>query len=99
AAAKSGKQVDRGEWRVVMPFYLAETREQAIADVAEGYRRRAYFGDGPPLASGAPPFVGRVVAPAPLEEALEQGAPIVGTHEDAGQEVPAVLRQVPQARA
>jgi limonene 1,2-monooxygenase len=83
AAAKAGRQVDRGEWRVVVPFYLAETREQAIADVAEGYRRRAYFGDGPPLASAATPFVGRGVPPATIEEAIEQGTAIVGTPDDA----------------
>jgi limonene 1,2-monooxygenase len=83
AAAKAGTQVDRGEWRVVMPFYLAETRDQAIADVAEGYRRRAYFGDGPPLGSGATPLTVRGLPPATIEEAIAQGTAIVGTPEDA----------------
>jgi limonene 1,2-monooxygenase len=83
AAAESGRQVDRGEWRVVVPFYLAETREEAIADVAEGYRRRAYFGDGPLLAGGATPFAGLAVQPATIEEAIERGTAIIGTPDDA----------------
>ena len=37
AAAKAGKPApDRRNWRIVMPFHLAETREQAIADIEEG---------------------------------------------------------------
>jgi|FLYL01.1.fsa_nt_gi limonene 1,2-monooxygenase len=40
AAAKAGRPApDRRNWRVVMPFHLAETREQAIADVEEGIMR------------------------------------------------------------
>jgi limonene 1,2-monooxygenase len=57
AAAESGRQVDRGEWRVVVPFYLAETREEAIADVAEGYRRRRK------RSSGVPPSLARRTMP------------------------------------
>ena len=45
AAAESGKAVDRDDWRVLLPLHLATTREQAIAEVEDGYRRRAYFGD------------------------------------------------------
>jgi limonene 1,2-monooxygenase len=37
AAAKAGVPApDRKNWRIVMPFHLAETREQAIADIEEG---------------------------------------------------------------
>ncbi len=37
AAAEAGQPApDRKNWRIVMPFYLAETREQAIADVEDG---------------------------------------------------------------
>src|SRR5439155_23702076 len=39
AAAAAGKTVDRNDWRIVVPFYLAETREQAIDDVREGALR------------------------------------------------------------
>jgi len=48
-AAKSGAHVDRANWSVVLTMHLAETREQAIADVARGFELRAYAGD-----AGAP---------------------------------------------
>ncbi len=37
AAAKAGRPVpDRNNWRIVMPFHLAESKEEAIADVEDG---------------------------------------------------------------
>lgn len=40
AAAEAGRpEPDRRDWRVVMPFHLSETREQAIADVENGLLR------------------------------------------------------------
>lgn len=33
-AAASGQQVDRGQWRLVAPMFIAETREQAKKEVA-----------------------------------------------------------------
>lgn len=36
AAAKSGKTVDRKDWRVLMSWHIAETREQARAQAGEG---------------------------------------------------------------
>ena len=37
AAAKAGRPApDRRNWRIVMPFHLAESREEAIADVEDG---------------------------------------------------------------
>ena len=37
AAAKAGKPApDRNNWRIVMPFHLAESKEEAIADVEDG---------------------------------------------------------------
>ncbi len=45
AAAEHGNEADRGGWRVVLPIHVAATREQAIAEVEDGYSRRAYIGD------------------------------------------------------
>jgi limonene 1,2-monooxygenase len=40
AAAKAGKPApDRRNWRIVMPFHLAESKEEAIADVEDGIYR------------------------------------------------------------
>jgi len=37
AAAKAGRPApDRRDWRVVMPFHLADSREEAIKDIEEG---------------------------------------------------------------
>jgi limonene 1,2-monooxygenase len=82
AAAESGKPVSRGDWKVVIPIHLADSKEEAINDVREGYKRQAYVGDrfvkdGP---SAAPPFAGG--AP-DIEGAMARGGVIVGTPDDA----------------
>jgi limonene 1,2-monooxygenase len=38
AAREHGKTVDRANWRIVMPFHLADSKEQALRDVAEGLK-------------------------------------------------------------
>jgi limonene 1,2-monooxygenase len=78
-AAKYGKTVRREEWRLVIPVYLAESREEAFREARLGAGRfqREYFGD----TLGHP-----VPRDIPLEKAIdrmvEQGAWIVGTPED-----------------
>jgi limonene 1,2-monooxygenase len=97
SAAQSGKQVDRTDWRVVAPIHIAETREQAIADVREGFLRRAYFGDegqarpapDEAKAKTQPRGRGQIVAAAiglmgdSIEDAMERGSVIVGSPDDA----------------
>ena len=39
AAAQYGHTVERADWRVLMAWHLAETREQAIAEAAHGLHR------------------------------------------------------------
>jgi limonene 1,2-monooxygenase len=39
AAATHGRTVDRADWRVLMAWHLAESREQAIAEAAHGLHR------------------------------------------------------------
>ncbi|MEX2372881.1 MAG: LLM class flavin-dependent oxidoreductase, partial [Dehalococcoidia bacterium] len=80
AAAEHGQTVSRADWRVVVSIHLAETREQAIADLEAGFARRAYAMDGPnPGGSISFGPTGRTIA-----EALENGSGmIVGTPEDA----------------
>lgn len=46
AAAESGKTVDRADWRVVISFHLADTKDEAIADLEARFPHRAYVGDG-----------------------------------------------------
>jgi limonene 1,2-monooxygenase len=39
SAKEHGKQVDRRNWRVVMPFHLSDSKEQAWREVADGLKR------------------------------------------------------------
>ncbi len=82
AAADSGKQVNRADWKVVIPIHLADSKEEAMNDVREGYKRQAYVGDRfiqegpaspPPFAGGAPD----------IEGAMARDGVIVGTPDDA----------------
>jgi limonene 1,2-monooxygenase len=79
AAAESGRSVSRDEWRLVMPVHLAETRQEAIAQVHQRatdwvtrYQRDVL---GRPLPEGVPEE--RVV-----ETLVEQGGWLVGTPDD-----------------
>ena len=92
AAAESGAKVDRGNWRVVLPIHLAESKQQAITDIREGYKRQAYVGDrrnptggptGSPFTSGA----------ATAEEAADGDAAIIGTPDDAIAAVERILER------
>jgi limonene 1,2-monooxygenase len=77
AAGKAGKAVNRDEWRLVMPIHLADSREEAIKDVANAslHFNQAYF-EG---------TLGRPTEPGQdtIESAIERGGAIVGTPDDA----------------
>ncbi len=80
AAAEQGRTMDRSNWRITLPIYVAETRAQAIADVREGYRRWAYdyWGGLRGLDVDLPG-----VDPADaIEAAIEVGSVIVGSVDD-----------------
>lgn len=53
-AAKNGTSVDRSNWRLVVPMHIAETREQARADMAHGTLRLADYMEA--LGGVRPPF-------------------------------------------
>ena len=72
-AAKHGKTMDRRDWRMVMNVHVAETDEQAMADVRVGERLETvtYFED----ALGRPP--GR--SQDPLTDGVKAGTTLVGS--------------------
>ena len=74
-AARHGRTMDRRDWRMVMNVHVAETDEQAIADVRVGERLETagYFED----ALGRPP--GR--SQDPLTEGVAAGNTLVGSPE------------------
>ena len=73
AAAAAGRTMDRADWRMVMNVHVAETDEQALADVRAGERRETvtYFED----ALGRPP--GR--SQDPLTDGVAAGTTLVGS--------------------
>jgi limonene 1,2-monooxygenase len=84
AAAAAGKTVDRNNWRVVAPVHIAESREQAVADVRDGFRRRAYYGDTGQLTGNAGAIGGALgLGGTDIEESIEAGRVIVGSPDDA----------------
>lgn len=76
-AAKRDATMDRRGLRLVAPFHVAETREQAMDEVREGFDRwnvymYEYLEEG-----------GKVAGMGSLEEIIENGGGVVGTPEDA----------------
>ncbi|MHB8575456.1 MAG: LLM class flavin-dependent oxidoreductase [Dehalococcoidia bacterium] len=74
SAAAAGARAPREEWRLVMPFHLAETREQALREVEQGEQswRVDYFQH----------TLGRPADTAALEDVIKAGGAIVGTPDD-----------------
>lgn len=86
AAAKNGQVASREDWRLVVPFHLADSREEAMRDVADGSRafNVDYF-EG---------TLGRPVdpsAPSDIESVVKRGGAIVGTPDDAIEAIERVL--------
>jgi limonene 1,2-monooxygenase len=76
-AAENGHTMDRSELRLVAPFHIAETREQALAEVQAGYERWCgYMND---TLEGGPSLLGYDS----LEKINEEGHGAIGTVEDA----------------
>jgi limonene 1,2-monooxygenase len=82
AAAKSGKTVDRKNWRVVMNWHLAETREEARAQAREGLLRwHNEYSVGTLMRPGAKPF--KTADEAVDKTAFSEGAAsVIGTPDD-----------------
>ena len=81
AAAEAGKpEPDRKNWRVVMPFHLAETKEEAISDIEEGLLawNNGYFVETLGAPNLQPAASGREAA-----ERLISFGGIIGTPDDA----------------
>jgi limonene 1,2-monooxygenase len=82
AAAKAGRTVDRANWRVVMTWHIAETREQARAEARDGLMRwHNEYNVGTLMRPGAHPY-------ATPDEAVDKtafvdgAASVIGTPDD-----------------
>lgn len=80
AAAEHGKVMDRNQWRMVTPIYLAESRQQALDDVRvrAGKWLREYFDQtlGHPVPTDVPDDE-------LIDKMVEGGSWLVGTPDDA----------------
>ncbi|HKS90288.1 MAG TPA: LLM class flavin-dependent oxidoreductase [Tepidiformaceae bacterium] len=78
AAAKANREISREDWRLVIPIHLADTREEAFADVAERSLRwnTDYFENT--LGRPSDPNVSQEIV-----ASVERGGAIVGTPDDA----------------
>jgi limonene 1,2-monooxygenase len=77
-AAANGRKMDPEKLRLVGPVHIAETREQAFANVKFGFAKwRDYF-------SGISAVAGRETTEnRPIETMVEEGVAVVGTPDDA----------------
>ena len=78
AAAESGATVSRDDWRLVMPVYLAESRQEAFREARRGAAMwlTEYFHEtlGQPLPDASPERI--------IEEMVDRGVWIVGSPDD-----------------
>ena len=84
-AAECGKTVDRDRWRLVGLMHIADTKEQAIKDVAFGLRE---FCDYLQHTASTPQMmpVGSSLEDY-IEWAMSTGAAVIGTYEDAIEQI------------
>jgi len=76
---EAGREPDRSTWRLVGPMHIAETREQAIANVRFGLGDWLYYFNeiaSLPLAAGA-------TVDQAIHDLVEQGFAVIGTPDDA----------------
>lgn len=88
-ARENGHVMDRSSWRLVGPMHIAETREQAIADVRFGLHKWLnYFQKIANLPIVPDDFDGD-----PVDAILSSGLAVVGTPDDAAEKIQALVEQ------
>ncbi len=79
-AEKFGRTVERSRWRLVAPMHIAESREQALADVRFGLERWIYYFQEVGALPLVPPGVGVEEAARTL---VDVGLAVIGDPDDA----------------
>jgi limonene 1,2-monooxygenase len=80
-AAENGQTVSRDNWRVMMPFHIAEDREQAFKEIYEGLERWHNGYNVDVLARPGSEYTDDIKAFA--HKMVDRGGAIVGTPDDA----------------
>lgn len=83
SAAEHGNVADRAKWRVVVPLYLAETREEAFRDVRAGFSNWLWNYWGKAAGFDVAASMEGVGSDAEVEAGVDQGLAIIGSPEDA----------------
>jgi limonene 1,2-monooxygenase len=90
AAEEWGQEISRDHWKVVVPIHVAESRKQALAEIEEGFKLRAYSGDaGSPSAAGPGLFGGAGT----LEEQAERGTMLIGSPDQVAQSIELIIER------
>ena len=91
-AAENGKTVARENWRLVFPIHLAESREQAMADIREGANRwiHEYFIDTLGARLQFEEYPNQPLEEITIDRMIGRGGAIVGTPDDAIAQVKAL---------
>ncbi len=87
-AQQNGHTMDRQAWRLVGPMHIAETREQAMADVRFGLEKWIYYfreiANLPIVPDGAGD---------PIEAMVNSGMAVIGTPDDAAARIQQLVDQ------
>ncbi len=88
-AKEHGTSVDRAAWRLVGPMHIAETKDQAVADVRFGLEKWLYYFREIANLPVAPVEAGRD----PVEALVETGLAVIGTPDEAADKIQALMDQ------
>ncbi len=88
-AADNGKVMDRAAWRLVGPMHIAETKDQAIADVRFGLEKWLYYFREIANLPIVPDSAGKD----PVEAFLSMSMAVVGTPNEAAAKIQALIDQ------
>ncbi len=90
AAEESGQKISRDHWKVVVPIHVAESRKQALAEIEEGFKLRAYSGDASSPSAAGPGLFGGAGT---LEEQAERGTMLIGSPDQVAQSIELIIER------
>ena len=90
-AKEFGQQTDRGSWRLVGPMHIADTKDQAIKDVAYGID--AWFDYLQHTAAAPQLGVQGKTTKERIDFVIESGMGVIGTVDDAVEKIEALWKQ------
>ena len=88
-ARDHGTKVERAAWRLVGPMHIAETKEQAVADVRFGLEKWLYYFREIANLPVAPVEAGKD----PVEALTESGLTVIGTPDEAADKIQSLWDQ------